>query len=467
MAVQRFRYRRSLPEELVKLQALTAATGTATLASVGQSQGQLVDFDLDTAIDDINDLNDALSKLGYTNIAGPGVVGTPGDAAEFVRRSGDSMDSGADITFSGGGTVLGLPATATTDDEAVSFAQLKSMVVQGRIWREALLVPEQLLNGASGGILQAELAYVAATLSTTPADTFTISDGTTTETWTAVAGAPAAFQFTAGVSAAADQTALVAAINNDSTLWSAVETSGLDDYFAGTPTAQFVVYRTATVDPATTADRLYGTLFSATSIKVCEFASLLQDYTSAAATESDLPAADPSAKRFGMGRQFANLISVETHLAVEDNSQWTWDEDDDLWQLTGGVGAVAEPPLTWSAEDLSQSTTVRYLYPWFSDNMARTARIEWDVPRNGTLRKLRVRHNTAGAAATVLTYTVEVNTVNTSLSAALAASATTGSDLSNTAVVSAGDTVSLEVTKAANLVGARPRDIMVSVEYAS
>lgn len=459
MAVQRFRYRRTLPAELLKVQSQVGAT----LAQVGQTQGQIVDWDLDTAVNDIADLTDKMTKLGYALIEGPGVSGTPGDVAEFLRRSGDSMDSGANVTMVGGGTIKGLPAVAATDDEAISLAQLNAKVISGRIWREAILIQEQLLSGGSGGILQAIVSYVAATLSTTPADTYTIDDGTVTETWTAVAAAPAAFQFIGGVSAAADQAALVAAINNDSTLWSAVETSGLDDYFAGTPSTQFVVYRKAT---SSNADRVYGTLFAASSIKVAEFATGLQDYTSAAGTESDLPAADPSAKRFGFGRDFASLFTVETHFAVEDNSQWTWDEDDDLWQMTGGTGAISEPPLLWGAGDVASSITTRYLYPTYSDDLAQVDRIEWRFPRNGTIRKLRVRHNITGAAATVITYTFEVNATPTALSAGLAASGSDASDLSNSVVVSAGDLGSMVVTKAGSLAGVRPRDIIVSAEYA-
>lgn len=459
MAVQRYRYRKTLPKELLKIQSQVGAT----VAQVGQSQGQLVDLDLDTAVDSITDLDDIMASLGYVNIAGPGPVGTPGDVAEFVRRSGDSMDSGADITMVGGGTIKGLPAVAATDDEAVSLAQLNAKVVSGRIFREALLVPEQLLNGSSGGTLQAIAAYVAATLSTTPADTYTITDGTVTETWTAVAAAPAAFQFIGGVSAAADQTALVAAIVANSTLWSAVETSKLDKYFAGVPSSQFVIYRKAT---SSNADRVYGTLFAASSVKVSEFATGIQDYTTGAGIESDLPVVDPSAKRFGFGRTFADLITVESHFLVEDNSQRTWDEDDEIWQTTGGTGAIAEPPLLWGASDVASSVTTRYLYPSYVDDMARTDRLEWRVPRNGTVRKLRVRHNTVGAAATVITYTIEVNTVPTSLSAGLAASGSDASDLSNSVIVSAGDLVSLAATKAGSLAGARPRGVVVSVEYA-
>jgi hypothetical protein len=457
MAVVRYRYRKTDPN--VDIDHIRQRVG-ATPTNVGQSQGQLVDIDIDTAIDDIADLDEAMSKLGYTNIQGPGVTGTPGDAAEFVRRTGDTMTG--NLVMSTGATVSGVP-TATNPTEVINLAQLNATVISGRIWREAVLVKEQLLNGGAGGILQAELAYLAANLAA--GDTFIIDDGAGgSETYTAVAGAPVGLQFQVGGSAAATQTNLVASINANSALWSAIETTGLDDYFAGAPAGQFVVYRTAT---STAADRIYGVIAGGQAgVKVVEFATGDQDYVSAAGTESDLPAADPAAKRFGFGRLYANLISVETHLAVEDVTQWTWDEDDDTWRMTGGATS-AGAPVHWGCGDIGGSATDRYLYPGFDDDLAQVDVIQWRVPRNGTIRNLRVRINAVGAAATNVTYTLRVNGVPTALAVTIAANVADGSNLANSVVVSAGDLVDIIITKAAALVGLKPRDVMASVEFTS
>jgi hypothetical protein len=48
--------------------------------------------------------------------------------ATYVNVSGDSMSSGANLTFSGGGEVLGLPATPTTSGSAVSKAYVDSLL---------------------------------------------------------------------------------------------------------------------------------------------------------------------------------------------------------------------------------------------------------------------------------------------------------------------------------------------------
>jgi len=458
MAIQRYRYR--MTGATSGLANLASKSDPATLAAVGQSQGQIIDFDIDTTT--VSDLDEALADFGYVRIAGPGVVGTPGDAAEFVRRSGDNMDSAANITFSSGGSVLGLPLTPTNPTDAASKNYVDAMVVSGRIWREALLVKEQLLNGGSGGLLQAMAGYFAGAL--TAGDTVTITDGTTPETWTGVSpGPPVAFQFVVAVSAAADMAAFIAAVNNDSTLWKAIATSGIDEYFAAVPSAQFVVARKAA---SIANDRMYGTLTSAANIKVVEFATKLQDYTTAAGTESNLPAADPAAKRFGLGRLYASLITVETHFIVEDVSQWTWDADDNIWRLTGG-SAAGSCHLLWGADDVASTITIRYLFPSFSDSIAQVSAVEYRVPRNGTFRNIRARHNIAGAAATNITYTLMVNGVATALAVALAANAVDASNLASSVVVSAGDLVVIRVTKAAALVGTKPSDIVVSLEFTS
>ena len=463
MAVVRYRYRKTDPNVNIEWVRQRVGGGGATIVNAGQSQGQLLDIDIDTAIDNIDDLTQSLAKLGYSYVQGPGVTGTPGDAAEFVRRTGDTMTG--DLTMSGGVTVTGLP-TATLPTEAVSLAQLQATVISGRIWREAVLVKEQLLNGSSGGILQAGLYYLAANLAA--GDTFIITDGTTTETWTAVAGAPAAFQFQVGASAADTQTNLVAALNADSTLRSAIETSGLDDYFAGAPGTQFVAYRTVVPAGGSADDRVYGVIAGGQAgVKVVEFATGDQDYTSAAGTESDLPALDPAAKRFGFGRQFSDLISVETHFAVEDNSQWTWDEDDDQWRLTGGTDA-GSAPLVFGAGDVSNTATTRYLFPSYVDDLAQAQVITWRVPRNGTIKNMRVRIEVpAGTSTTALTFTLQVNAINTALAVTMAANAADGSNLANSVVVSAGDRVSVEISKAAVVTGTRPFDITASFEYAN
>ena len=235
-------------------------------------------------------------------------------ANNLVERKGD-----AQIT---------VPLTPLDATDSASKGFVISTALSGTSWKELILHQNQLLNGGTGAVLQALLATIAVNLAA--GDTFILTDGTVTETFTAVGAAPGAFEFLVGGSAAATQTNLVAAINADSTLWSAVESTGLDDYFAAAPAGQFVVYRTAS---SANADRVFGTIASAQSdIKVIEFATGQQDYQDVNGIESDLPSSDPAAKRFGFGRTFADLTQNETHRIAEDNNAFTWDADDNNWQ---------------------------------------------------------------------------------------------------------------------------------------
>jgi hypothetical protein len=456
MAVQRYRYRKTGPG-VDQLDLRSKSDATATL--IGQSQGQLIDIDIEETL--IADLDDYMDSLGYARIAGPGVVGTPGDAAEFVRRTGDAMSG--NLTFSGGATAV-VPNPVGQSD-AVNLQTLNSAVVAGRVWREAVLVKEQLLDGATGGILQSILGDVQGQ----PADTntFFFNDTATTETFTFRTTAVAPFDVQIGATAQDTETNLIAAINADSTLWSAVATSSLDPYFSGLPPTQFVIYRTAVPAGGSADDRVYGTLNSQSNIQIVEFQTAgTLDYTAQAGTQSDLPSADPAAKRFGFGRQYSDLITVESHLVVEVNQQWTWNADDEVWQLTGTSAANASSELLWGAGNLASSTTTRYLYPCYSDQLAQTDVISIRAPRNGTLKNLRVRINQVAGDTDNLTFTLLQNGAPTSLSVTMAANTTDGADLSNAVIVSANDLLALRVTKAGSIAGNPPRDVVATIEYA-
>lgn len=243
-------------------------------------------------------------------------------ASILVERKGD-----AQIT---------LPLVPSIASDAASKDYIDGQIVTGKTWKELLLAPEQLLSGASGAILQGMLVTLVNEL--TLGDTFIITDGTTTETFTVV-GAPIAFGFELGGTAALTLAALVAAINTDSTLWSAIETTGLDDYFSGAEDPQFIVYRTAF---SSAADRLHGVVATPADIQVVEFSSGAQDYRESSGVQSNLPATDPTTKRFGFARTFASLQTGDTHHIANDNTTFSWDGDDNLWQQTSTGSSTTE-----------------------------------------------------------------------------------------------------------------------------
>ena len=271
---------------------------------------------------------------------GPGTNGTLlGTESNAVAEKafGTAATANLIVQRSGSGQIT-VPTTPVAAGDATSKQYVDQAIVSGVTWKELVLAPEQLLNGGSGGILQGLLGTFTAV--GTAADQFVLSDGTTTEPFTAVAGAPAAFQYQIGGSAAATLANLVAAINADSTLWSAVQTAGLDAYFSATNDPQFVVYRTLV---SAAADRAYGVLTTQADIQVVAFAAGDQDYRESSGTQTSLPSTDPATKTFGFGRALAAPIQTgDTHRVANDNTAYTWDGDDLLWQNTDTGSSVTE-----------------------------------------------------------------------------------------------------------------------------
>ena len=136
---------------------------------------------------------------------------------------------------------------------------------------------------------------------------------------------------------------------------------------------------------------------------------------------------------------------------------------------TGAAGAAGAggAVMHWGASGLSASSTTRYLQPGYEASTAvlLAALIQWAIPRAGTLRNLRIRHNGVGSTADVLHYIVRINGVATALDCAIAANAANGSDLVHSAAVVAGDLIDIEVTKPGEIAQS-PRDPMASLELA-
>jgi hypothetical protein len=124
--------------------------------------------------------------------------------------------------------------------------------------------------------------------------------------------------------------------------------------------------------------------------------------------------------------------------------------DDTSW---GPAVVSASQVYQFGSEDVQQTVTVRYLTPGYENTVARTTAVQFRAPRAGTLRNLYVQHNTVGGGANDLDYTVRVNSVATTIVANLAATAASGEDTVNTAAVSAGDSIDIEVTKPSGALG--------------
>jgi len=243
-------------------------------------------------------------------------------ASKIVKRDGS-----ADI-----------PVNATVaGNNAIGFTQAQTLIntalVAGQNWKEQLLIAEQLLDGAAGGVLGAELFQIAT--NPTATDTFIIKNAGLTETYTFIAGASSGFDVQIQGTAALTLTELISRINSQSAQWFAHETSDLGDHFASGEATQGVVYqRTATEE----VNRIYGVQTVTTGIKVVEFGTGTQDYRLNSSTELDIPSTDPAVAHFGVSRIFTGL-DEEFHDERESNGIYRWDATSQLWQQkdTGAV----------------------------------------------------------------------------------------------------------------------------------
>lgn len=270
----------------------------------------------------------------------PANTSVPAVASTIAKRDGSG-----DLT---------VPPTPGSSTAAASKGYVDSLTTLGRSWKELILVPEQLVAGGTGGINQAFL--IALDVDLASGDTFIITDGVVGgglgETFTAVAAAPAAFQFIAGSGITTTLTNLVATINADSTLWNAVLTTGLDSYFSGTNDPQVVIYRQT---PSTSnVDRCYGVIASAQSdLQVVNFGASPQDYATTDTLQAALPATDPTTQYAGFGRLFATLFAGETHRAADNSASYTWDGDDQVWQKTSAGDVLDGAGLAFTGNTLN------------------------------------------------------------------------------------------------------------------
>jgi hypothetical protein len=180
-------------------------------------------------------------------------------------------------------------------------------------WQMAVLHTDQL-RGPSPQVLQATLVYFTTNVVAT--DTFTISDGTTTEVWTFVAGVPAAFQIQVGGTIAVTLQNMATAISGDSTLWDGVySTTNVH-----TNQGSLVIHRIA--QPVAGADRIFGSFASASTKRYVNLSQSV-DYRGAQETSFDveIPVADPATKTFGPGRLDSTLWNGDTFPSILDQKQ--------------------------------------------------------------------------------------------------------------------------------------------------
>jgi hypothetical protein len=137
----------------------------------------------------------------------------------------------------------------------------------------------------------------------------------------------------------------------------------------------------------------------------------------------------------------------------------------DKTKLDGLPTTPQSAVLLWGDSSVGTSTTQRFLEPGYTANTAPVSPVAIAMPKAGTVRNLRVVHNAAGTGASNITYTVRKNGVATALTAVVANTATSGSDVTHSFTVAAGDTLDVSVDKSASL-STSPSAITVTAELA-
>lgn len=201
-------------------------------------------------------------------------------------------------------------------------------------WTQAaVLVAAQLTT--AGGQLQIRQAtgwgYVSGA-NFAPGDTFSITDGTTTETWTATAGAPGANEFQIQATPSESNQALCAAIESDGVLWGAAEpVGGLDLGFGSI----CILYRRDQDAPAY-LDRVFATTTPVLGVLDFNRAMAYESYSVPGDVDyptvvTPIPTVDPEVPYFGWGTPNA---PAGTLIALLDEVPGGW-----VYRGTRALGA--------------------------------------------------------------------------------------------------------------------------------
>lgn len=173
--------------------------------------------------------------------------------------------------------------------------------------------------------------------------------------------------------------------------------------------------------------------------------------------------ADAAARTGAIGFVTADLGKVARQL--DTGTFWLLTATTPTWVQLGASSAAATPQFNWGNGSISGTTTTRYLTPEFDYDLAPTSLIQIQTARAGTLQNFRIHVGAVGGNANNVVYTLRKNGVATALVVTMAANATSGSDLTHTVSVVAGDLLDIEITKASSIASS-PTDVFATCEFA-
>lgn len=123
--------------------------------------------------------------------------------------------------------------------------------------------------------------------------------------------------------------------------------------------------------------------------------------------------------------------------------------------------------LVFGNDNVGSDASPRFLDPGYGNNSTSpTVPISIIAPRGGTLKNFFVRHHSSTSSANTVTYTVQVNGVDTAITVTLAANAVaTAGNIGSVILVAQGDRIMIKVTKS-GAIGAGTLKAVASMEIA-
>ena len=130
--------------------------------------------------------------------------------------------------------------------------------------------------------------------------------------------------------------------------------------------------------------------------------------------------------------------------------------------VSGGAGVTSV--LGWGAGSIGSTITTRYLYPWYSEQLAEVGEVGIRVPRRGVLKNLRILHTIPSGNGATISYIVRVGGLDSLVQVNLASTAVSGDNIIDSVNVLQGDLVSIKVEKPLNILSS-PRNVVVTAEF--
>lgn len=502
MAIQNYRFRKVEPgvdEDQLRLET----DATATVGS--SSTGQVLDVQIEETL--LDDLIESMASRGYVQVGGVNPPGTPGDDAEFVRRSGDTMTGDlvvdgatANVSLTNNARVTGVLDVPVAPTDAVN-ANYVQAVINSRDPKESSRLCTGGVDIVGAGWTPAGSGVGKTLTSPTNATSNNDFDGVTAVVGDRVlvkdgAGANAVsngiYEVTQLADGAANPAILTRAADFDE---DAEVTQGAFTFVVEGTTCASIGFILITADPITVdTTQMTFTEISAADLVIAGAGldrtanTLSVDLDAAADAQGVGTGGGSSGLEFDAAGDSGQLrVKVDPSGGIQRSGNGLQLELDPAGAIVTGANGVAAnvdgvtiqivgneltavsasdgaAQLMFGTGRINGGTSSRFLFPGYDDGNALNDPSQFRISRAGTIQNLRVRHNDPRGNGNAIVYTLRVNGTPTALSASLNSTASDGSDLTNQIVVAAGDLIDIIVTKAAS-VGSAPRQIVATLEF--